>query len=273
MRLKQGYRELLSEAEAEVESLGAREVIALRERADVLLVDLREPEELREEGKIPGSFHAPRGNLEFWVDPESPYHRPELASGKRLVLYCAAGWRSALAAQSLGRMGVPNVCHLRGGLTAWKEAGGAIEKGGAPKQRDAAAKAAPHVTGLGGVFFLCKDPEAVNAWYREHLGLETEAYGCKFKWNEPTDPTQVGYTVWSPMRDTTDYLAPSSARLMLNYRVDDLDGLLAKLRAEGVTQVGAAEDHPNGRFAWVLDLDGNKLELWQPVSNDDDPYL
>ncbi len=270
MGLKRGYRELLSEAEGEIESLGAKEAIALRDRSDVLFVDLREPDELRDEGKIPGSFHAPRGELEFWVDPDSPYHRPELASARRLVLHCAAGWRSALAAQTLQRMGVPNVCHLRGGLKAWKEAGGTIETVGAGKP---AARTTPGVTGLGGVFFLCRDPEAVNAWYREHLGIETQAFGYVFKWHEPTDPTQIGYTVWSPMRETTDYLAPSASRLMVNYRVDDLDGLLAKLRAEGVTQVGTAEDHPNGRFAWVLDLDGNKVELWQPVSNEADPYL
>jgi rhodanese-related sulfurtransferase len=127
MALKKGYKALLAEADAEVEAISAAEVMALMGDEDVLIVDLRDVRELKREGYIPGSVHAPRGMLEFWVDPESPYHKEIFASGKRMVLHCAAGWRSALAAKTLQDMGLENVCHMAGGFDAWKEVGGAVE--------------------------------------------------------------------------------------------------------------------------------------------------
>ncbi len=93
------------------------------------MVDLRDVREVKAEGKIPGSYHAPRGMLEFWVDPDSPYHREALSSADRLVLYCNLGWRSALAAKSLQDMGFTNVAHISGGLEAWKDEGGPVEGG------------------------------------------------------------------------------------------------------------------------------------------------
>jgi rhodanese-related sulfurtransferase len=127
MPLKKGYKALLAEADAEVEAISAAEAMALMGHEDVLVVDLRDVRELKREGYIPGSVHAPRGMLEFWVDPESPYHKEIFASGKRMVLHCAAGWRSALAAKTLQDMGLENVCHMAGGFDAWKEAGGTVE--------------------------------------------------------------------------------------------------------------------------------------------------
>ncbi len=119
-------RELVDEACGEVQSLAVDQAQALLGRDDVLFVDLRERVELRTEGVIPGAFHAPRGLLEFWADPASPWHQPVLAPGKRLVLFCAAGWRPALAAKALQDMGREAVCHLGEGFNAWKAAGAPV---------------------------------------------------------------------------------------------------------------------------------------------------
>lgn len=116
----------MEEAEAIVDITGMTDAMALHGQDDVVFVDLREKQELRREGTIPGAFHAPRGMLEFWVDPDSPYHKPVFSTGKRFVLYCASGWRSALATKALLEMGFPNVTHMEGGFSAWKDAGGEI---------------------------------------------------------------------------------------------------------------------------------------------------
>ena len=125
-----GYKQMLEEANREIETISVDEALALfnSDEDDFLFVDLRDIRELGREGKIPGAYHAPRGMLEFWIDPESPYHREIFASGKRFVFYCASGWRSALAAQTAQRMGLSPVAHIGGGFSAWKEAGGSIEK-------------------------------------------------------------------------------------------------------------------------------------------------
>jgi rhodanese-related sulfurtransferase len=127
-RIAKGYVQLVAEAEAEVRSLTVEEAMAAQS-SGALLVDLRDVREVKAEGKIPGSYHAPRGMLEFWVDPDSPYHREALSSADRLVLYCNLGWRSALAAKSLQDMGFTNVAHISGGLEAWKDEGGPVEGG------------------------------------------------------------------------------------------------------------------------------------------------
>ena len=123
-----GYKELMAEAEAEIVHVTAADAIAMLEREDVAIVDIRDPRELQKEGRIPGSHHAPRGMLEFWVDPESPYHRPIFAEDKTFIIHCAGGWRSMLATQVLQRMGLKPVMNLLGGFGAWKEAGGPVEK-------------------------------------------------------------------------------------------------------------------------------------------------
>lgn len=114
--------QLVSEAKAHVENLTPEQVLEERKRG-AILVDLREPGELEADGMIEGAVHAPRGMLEFWADPSTPYHRPEFDPAQRTVLYCASGGRSALAAVALGRLGYTDVAHLDGGLKGWKQAG------------------------------------------------------------------------------------------------------------------------------------------------------
>ncbi len=123
-----GVKELVAEANAVVETIDVEQGLALHGDDSVMIVDIRDIRELQREGRIPGSVHAPRGMLEFWVDPASPYHKEIFASGKRMVLHCASGWRSALAARALQEMGVENVCHMDGGFKGWKEAGGPVEE-------------------------------------------------------------------------------------------------------------------------------------------------
>ncbi len=119
--------ELVAEAKQRVENLTVEQVATELEQGDVLLVDLREPGELAQHGTIPGAVHAPRGMLEFYADPTSSYHRPEFDPDRRVVLHCASGGRSALAADTLKQMGYDNVAHLDGGFNAWKEAGRQVE--------------------------------------------------------------------------------------------------------------------------------------------------
>jgi rhodanese-related sulfurtransferase len=124
--------DLVAAAERDVETLRAADAVKLHGRADVVLVDIRDIRELNREGRVPGAFHCPRGLLEFWVDPQSPYHKPVFAQDKRFVFFCAGGLRSALAAQTVQRMGLRPVAHVGGGFAAWKEAGGPVE---APEPR------------------------------------------------------------------------------------------------------------------------------------------
>jgi rhodanese-related sulfurtransferase len=127
--ITRGYKALLAEANGKIETLSPAESVALHGRDDVVFVDLRDPRELEREGRIPGAFHCPRGMLEFWIDPESPYHKPVFAEDKRFVFFCAGGWRSALSAATAQDMGLKPVAHLEGGFGKWKEAGGPIEGG------------------------------------------------------------------------------------------------------------------------------------------------
>lgn len=119
--------DLVAAGNAVAPPLSLDDAAALLDDDSVLFVDIREPKELEREGKIPGAFKAPRGMLEFWVDPASPYYRPELDSGRRLVLYCGSAWRSALAAKALHEMGFDDVTHVAGGFSAWKKAGLPVE--------------------------------------------------------------------------------------------------------------------------------------------------
>ena len=124
--LRKGIKELLDEANAEIEAVSAAEAIGLQSSDDVVIVDLRDIRERQRDGFIPGSLHAPRGMLEFWVDPTSPYHREIFASGKRFVFHCASGWRSALATKTVQDMGLGRVSHIATGFTGWGEAGGPV---------------------------------------------------------------------------------------------------------------------------------------------------
>lgn len=120
------------------------------------------------------------------------------------------------------------------------------------------------VTGIGGVFFKAKDPQKTMAWYREHLGIECQ-HGCAvFAWSEANRPEAKGMTVWTPFASDTKYFEPSQAPFMINYRVENLDRMLAQLRALGAQVDPRVEDSEFGRFGWVMDPDGNRIELWQP---------
>ncbi len=125
--MPRGYKEMLAEANARIETVSPEAAQAMLGRDDVLFVDLRDPREREREGMIPGAFSCPRGMLEFWIDPESPYHKPEFASGKRFVFFCAGGWRSALATATAQDMGLDKACHIDGGFGAWRTAGGPVE--------------------------------------------------------------------------------------------------------------------------------------------------
>lgn len=128
-----GYKQLIAEAEAEIETLQPDEAIALHGGDDIVFVDLRDIRELGRVGRMPGAFHCPRGMLEFWIDPASPYHKAEFAADKKFVFFCAAGWRSALSGQIAARMGLKPVAHIAGGFTEWEKAGGPVEK---PEKKD-----------------------------------------------------------------------------------------------------------------------------------------
>ena len=118
-----GCKALVEAAEREIETLSVEAAADLSGRDDTVFVDLRDPRELEREGRMPGAFHCPRGMLEFWIDPESPYHKPVFAEDKRFVFFCGGGWRSALAAKAAQDMGLKPVAHVAGGFSAWKKAG------------------------------------------------------------------------------------------------------------------------------------------------------
>jgi rhodanese-related sulfurtransferase len=123
-----GVKSLVEAAEREIENLSVEQALALYGRDDVLLVDIRDIRELQRDGKVPGAFHCPRGMLEFWIDPQSPYHKAVFAQDKKYVFFCAGGMRSALAAQTAQMMGLRPVAHIRGGFGAWRQAGGPVEE-------------------------------------------------------------------------------------------------------------------------------------------------
>ena len=122
-----GYRALVDAAQREIETLSVEDAAKLHGRDDVVFVDIRDPREQTREGKMPGAFSCTRGMLEFWIDPESPYHKPVFAEDKRFLFFCNGGWRSALATQTAQTMGLKPVAHIAGGFGAWKKAGGPVE--------------------------------------------------------------------------------------------------------------------------------------------------
>lgn len=126
--IKVGYRKLVDDALSVIETISPDEAMALHGSEDVVFVDIRDIRELSRTGRMPGAVHAPRGMLEFWIDPDSPYHKPVFAEDKRFVFFCAGGWRSALAAQTAKKMGLTPVCHIDGGFGGWEKAGGPVDK-------------------------------------------------------------------------------------------------------------------------------------------------
>ena len=128
MNVKKGYKQLVAEAEQQIHAINSSELKERLKSLDesMVIIDLRDVREVKREGKIPGSLHIPRGMLEFWVDPESPYYRAEFDKAQELVLYCNKGWRSALSAQSLQNMGIESIVHLKGGMEQWQKDGGTV---------------------------------------------------------------------------------------------------------------------------------------------------
>ena len=124
------------------------------------------------------------------------------------------------------------------------------------------------VTSLGGIFFKCKDPDKIKEWYSKHLGFNTDQYGTTFEWRQSDEQTKKGPTVWSPFNQDTKYFEPSSKEFMINYRVENIEQLVEELKNEGVTVVDEIEVYDYGKFVHILDVEGNKIELWGP--NDDE---
>lgn len=120
------------------------------------------------------------------------------------------------------------------------------------------------VTGVGGIFFKCKDPKKMMEWYKNHLGMDTNEYGVTFEWREQSDPEKTGATQWSPFSETTKYFEPSSKDFMINYRVENLEALVASLKEEGVTIVDKIASYDYGKFVHIMDAEGNKIQLWEP---------
>jgi len=121
------------------------------------------------------------------------------------------------------------------------------------------------VTGIGGIFFKCKDPKKVTEWYQKHLGLETNPYGATFEWYEGADSTKKAQTQWTPFAETTKYFEPSTKDFMINYRVENLTELVSQLKNEGVTILDNIETYDYGKFVHILDAEGNKIQLWEPT--------
>jgi predicted enzyme related to lactoylglutathione lyase len=120
------------------------------------------------------------------------------------------------------------------------------------------------VTGIGGIFFKCKEPGKMREWYQAHLGLNTNQYGAVFEWRQATDSTKKGFSQWSPFKETTKYFEPSTKEFMINYRVENLKALVEELKKEGVTLTDTIETVDYGKFVHIMDIEGNKIELWEP---------
>ena len=123
------------------------------------------------------------------------------------------------------------------------------------------------VTGLGGIFFKSKDPQKTREWYKAHLGIESESWGAQFKWRDIDNPNSEGQSVWCPFKEDTTYFEPSEKPFMINYIVDNLVELIKALKNEGIALIGEMAHDEYGKFAWIMDPDGNKLELWEPPKN------
>ena len=125
-------------------------------------------------------------------------------------------------------------------------------------------KDAGRVTGIGGVFFKCKDPQAIRAWYREHLGIQTNEYGAVFEWRQGADSSKKGFLQWSPFTEKTKYFFPSEKEFMINYRVIHIENLVKQLQGQGVHILDSIATYDYGKFVHIVDPEGNKIELWEP---------
>lgn len=225
----------------------AETLTALAADPTARLIDVREDREWMA-GHATGATHAGRGIIERDIEKMVP------ALDTPIYLYCGGGYRSALSADSLQQMGYTAVHSVTGGWRAWQD-------GAAPIDRPATGK---HTNGFGGVFFKSPDPEGLRSWYARHLGIASESWGAMFSFREAANPAIEGYQVWSVMPSGTTYLGESGQSFMINYRVRDLDALLSELRTQDVWIDENIQDSEYGKFAWIRDADGNRIELWQP---------
>ncbi len=124
----------------------------------------------------------------------------------------------------------------------------------------------PKVTGIGGIFFRSEDPKALNEWYGKHLGMPVSPYGTIFESRSADNPEETTQLVWTPFKQSTDYFDPSKKEFMINYRVQHLEQLITNLREQGVTVIGEIQNHEYGKFAHIMDIEGNKIELWEPAA-------
>jgi uncharacterized protein YndB with AHSA1/START domain/predicted enzyme related to lactoylglutathione lyase len=154
---------------------------------------------------------------------------------------------------------------------AWEHALDQLAKNenGIPETDQKAKK----VTGLGGIFFKCKDPDKMKAWYAEHLGLNSDQYGTSFEWRHADDPAKRGFTVWSPFIETTKYFEPSVKDFMINYRVENIESLIKELKKAGVSVIDKIETYEYGKFVHILDIEGNSVELWEPYDDEYDKIV
>ncbi|MGB5238645.1 MAG: VOC family protein [Flavobacteriaceae bacterium] len=125
----------------------------------------------------------------------------------------------------------------------------------------------PRVTGIGGIFFRSKDPKSVNEWYGKYLGLATDDYGSPFEFRNANNPEEINYLRWGPFDENTDYFDPSEKEFMINYRVQHIEALVENLRAEGVTILDSITSYDYGKFVHIMDPEGNKIELWEPIDS------
>lgn len=129
------------------------------------------------------------------------------------------------------------------------------------------------VTSLGGIFFKCKDPDKIKEWYSKHLGFDVDKYGTTFEWRKSDDKDKKGYTVWSPFKQDTKYFEPSTKEFMINYRVENIETLVEELKKEGVEVVDEIETYEYGKFVHIIDVEENKIELWEPIDEEYEKIL
>lgn len=143
-----------------------------------------------------------------------------------------------------------------------------INKTEKPKQMETAMNdTTPKVTGIGGIFFRSKNPKETREWYGKNLGLAIDDFGSPFEFRNANKPEEINYLRWSPFEEETDYFAPSEKEFMINYRVQNIEGLVKKLRENSVTIVDDIEEFEYGKFVHIMDLEGNKIELWEPIDS------
>ncbi|MBT3252332.1 MAG: VOC family protein [Candidatus Marinimicrobia bacterium] len=128
-------------------------------------------------------------------------------------------------------------------------------------------KSKPKITGIGGIFFKSSNPEKIKNWYADHLGFNTDEYGVMFKFRKDENPQKTAYLQWSPFNNNTEYFKPSEKEFMINYRVENIDGLVENLIEKGVDLIGKVQSFEYGKFAHIMDPEGNKIELWEPIDD------